>query len=95
MRVSGPFKVLSECLLLRHTGHSRQRALRVMMVMPVMEVLNAHLSFRVALEAEEVNLPHARLQKTSHHRNPNLFIDAQRSLSYSFAVNYPKQKETH
>jgi hypothetical protein len=43
MRVSGPFEVLSECLLLRHTGHSRQHALSVMMVVPVMEVEHAHL----------------------------------------------------
>jgi hypothetical protein len=38
MRVSGPFEILSKRSLLRHTGHSRQHALRVMMVMSVMEV---------------------------------------------------------
>jgi hypothetical protein len=50
MRVSGPFEILSKRSLLRHTGHSRQRALRVMMVVPVMEVLQAHLYFRVAFD---------------------------------------------
>lgn len=55
MRVSGPFKVLSKRSLLSHTGHSRQHALRVMMVVPVMEVQHAHLYFRVAFELSEVN----------------------------------------
>ncbi len=50
MRVSGPFEILSKRLLLRHTGHGRQHALRVMVVMPVMEVQHAHLCFRVAFE---------------------------------------------
>jgi hypothetical protein len=44
MRVGGPFEILSERSLLRHTGHCRQHALCVMMVMPVMEVQQAHLS---------------------------------------------------
>jgi hypothetical protein len=50
MRVSGPFEILSKRSLLRHTGHSRQRAFRVMMVMSVMEVQRAHLHFRVTSE---------------------------------------------
>jgi hypothetical protein len=50
MRVSGPFEILSKRSLLRYTGHSRQHALRVMMVMPVMELQHAHLSFRVTFE---------------------------------------------
>jgi hypothetical protein len=49
MRVSGPFEILSKRSLLRHAGHNRQHALRVMMVMPVMEVQHAHLYVRVAL----------------------------------------------
>jgi hypothetical protein len=48
MRVSGPFEILSKRFLLRHTGHSRQHALRAMMVMSVMEVQQTHLHFRVA-----------------------------------------------
>jgi len=56
MRVSGPFEILSKRLLLRHTGHSRRHALRVMMGMSVMEVQPAHLHFRVASEHIEVNL---------------------------------------
>ena len=43
MRVSGPFEILSKRLLFRYTGHSRQHAFRVMMVMPVMEPKHAHL----------------------------------------------------
>ena len=44
MRVSGLFEILSKRSLHRHTGHSRQHALRVMMVMvPVMEPKYAHL----------------------------------------------------
>jgi len=50
MRVSGPFEILSKRSLLRHTGHSRQHALRVMMVMPVMVLQHAHLYLRVALQ---------------------------------------------
>jgi hypothetical protein len=51
MRVSGPFEILSKRLLLRHTGHSRQHALRMMMVtMSVMEVQHAHLCFRVTFK---------------------------------------------
>jgi hypothetical protein len=57
MRVSGPLEILSKRWLLRYTGHTRQHALRVMMVMPVMKVQQAHLSFRVAFELREVNLP--------------------------------------
>ncbi len=49
MRVSGPFNVLGKRSLLRHTGHSRQHARRmVMVVMSVMEAQNAHLEFRLA-----------------------------------------------
>jgi hypothetical protein len=55
MRVSGPFEILSKRSLLRHTGHSRQHALRVMMVMAMMEVQPVHLHFRVAFEVVEVN----------------------------------------
>jgi hypothetical protein len=55
MRVSGPLKILSKRSLLRHTGHSRQHALRVMMVMPMMEVQHAHLYFRLAFAHREVN----------------------------------------
>src|SRR6266436_1191772 len=55
VRVSGPFEILSKRLLLRYTGHSRQHAFRVMMVMPVMEVQQAHLYFRVAFKHREVN----------------------------------------
>jgi len=55
MRVSGPFKILSKRLLLRYTGHGRQHALCVMMVMPVMEVQQAHLNFRLAFARGEVN----------------------------------------
>jgi hypothetical protein len=55
MRVSGPFEILSKRSLLRYTGHSRQHALRAMMVMSVMEVQHAHLHFRVASEPQEVN----------------------------------------
>jgi hypothetical protein len=56
MRVSGPFEILSKRSLLRHTGHSRQHAIRMMMVVvPVMEVQQAHLYFRVAFELSEVN----------------------------------------
>ncbi len=50
MRVSGPFEILSKRSLLRHTGHNRQHALRVMMVMPVMKVQQAHLPFRVTFD---------------------------------------------
>jgi hypothetical protein len=60
MRVSGPFEILSEQLLLCHTGHSRQHALRVMMGMSVMEVQLAHDNFRVAFKHREVNLPNLR-----------------------------------
>ena len=56
IRVSGPFEILSKRFLLRYTGHSRQHALRVMMVMPVMEVQQTHLYFRVALQRSEVKL---------------------------------------
>jgi hypothetical protein len=56
MRVSGPFEILSKRSLLRHTGHSRQHAICMMMVVvPVMEVQQAHLYFRVAFELSEVN----------------------------------------
>ncbi len=57
MRVSGPFRILWYAfLLLRHTGHSRQHALRMMMVMmPVMEVQRTHRIFRVAFRLREVN----------------------------------------
>ncbi len=55
MRVSGPFEILSKRLILRYTGHSRQHALRVMMVMPVMKVQRNHLHFRVAFQHPEVN----------------------------------------
>jgi hypothetical protein len=55
MRVSGPFEILSEQLLLCHTGHSRRHALRVMVGMSVMEVQLAHDHFRVAFEHQEVN----------------------------------------
>jgi hypothetical protein len=61
MRVSGPFEILSKRLLLRYTGHSRQHALRVMMVMPVMEVQQAHLYFRVAFSHREVKSSAANL----------------------------------
>jgi hypothetical protein len=55
MRVSGPFEILSKRLLLRYTGHSRQHAPRVVVVvMPVMEVQQAHLYFRVAFKHREV-----------------------------------------
>jgi hypothetical protein len=37
MRVSGPFEILGKRVLLRHTGLSRQRACRVMVVMSVMK----------------------------------------------------------
>jgi hypothetical protein len=57
VRVSGPFEILSEPLLLSHTGHNRRHALRVMMGMPVMDVQLAHDNFRVAFEHREVNLP--------------------------------------
>jgi hypothetical protein len=53
MRVSGPFEILSKRLLLRHTGHSRQHAIRVMMVMSVMKVEQAHLSFRLTFSLGE------------------------------------------
>jgi len=43
--------------LLRNTGHSRQHALRMMMVMPVMEVQRTHRRFRVAPGRMEVNRP--------------------------------------
>jgi hypothetical protein len=57
-------------LLLRYTGHSRQHALRVMMVMPVMEVQQAHLYFRVAFELPEVNPSciHRQISRNSQSR---------------------------
>jgi hypothetical protein len=60
MRVSGPFEILSKRLLLRHSGHSRQHALCVMMRMAMMEVQSAHLPFRVAGSPGEVNLTQTR-----------------------------------
>jgi len=49
MRVERAFQNPVVCAsLLRNTGHSRQHALRMMMVMmPVMEVQRTHRRFRV------------------------------------------------
>jgi hypothetical protein len=55
MRVSGPFEILSERSLLRHTGHSRQHAFAVMVVMPMMDVQQLHLHFRLGFAHREVN----------------------------------------
>src|SRR5579871_21600 len=43
--LAGLSEVLSKRSLLRHTGHSRQHALRMMMVMPVMVLHEIHLHF--------------------------------------------------
>jgi hypothetical protein len=55
MRVSGPFEILSKRSLLRHTGHSRQHAFPVMVVMPMMDVQQLHLYFRLGFAHREVN----------------------------------------
>jgi hypothetical protein len=82
MRVSGPFEILSKRSLLRHTGHSRQHALRMMMVMPMMKVKHAHLPFRVTFELSEVNLIwNDQRSLSTKHRSTNLHIDASRTLS--------------
>lgn len=72
MRVERAFQNPVVCvLLLRHTGHSRQHALRMMMVMmPVMEVQRTHRIFRVASLQEEVNLvgvPAPKFTALPHH----------------------------
>jgi hypothetical protein len=50
MRVSGPFEILGKRLLRRHTGPSRQRACRVMVVMSVMKAQKTHFDLKVALD---------------------------------------------
>ena len=94
MRVSGPFEILSKRSLLRYTGHSRQHALRVMMVMPVMDVQQAHLYFRVDFRHREVNSTPSTSRIFRTLANRNLIIDAPRCLSYSSAVRHPPYKET-
>ena len=87
LRVSGPFRILVCVSLSRRTGHSRQHAMRMVMVVPAMLQRNAHLliayrppALLVNAEPRSANpLPHS-----PHDRSP-----APRAVAATGPCAYP------